>query len=76
MPTNIVISGVTGLSPYNVFICDTSAVNCTWISQFTSSQVPYTFELPFIYLGYSNFAVKVIDSNNCQVIKLNGPPLP
>jgi hypothetical protein len=76
MPTNIVISGVTGLSPYNVYVCDTSTVNCTWITQFTSSQIPYTFELPYIYSFLPDFAVKVIDNNGCFVVKLSGTTYP
>jgi hypothetical protein len=72
MPINVVISGVTGLSPYNVYVCDPSLVSCTWINQFTSGQIPYTFELPFIFQSLSDFAVKVIDNNGCSVIKLSG----
>jgi hypothetical protein len=72
MPINVVISGVTGLSPYNVYVCDPSLVSCTWINQITSGQIPYTFELPFIFQSLSDFAVKVIDNNGCSVIKLSG----
>jgi hypothetical protein len=72
MPINVVISGVTGLSPYNVYVCDPSLVSCTWINQITSGQIPYTFELPFIFQSFSDFAVKIIDNNGCSVIKLSG----
>ena len=72
MPINVVISGVTGLSPYNVYVCDPSLVSCTWINQITSGQIPYTFELPFIFQSLSDFAVKIIDNKGCSVIKLSG----
>jgi hypothetical protein len=70
MPTNIVISGVTGQSPYNVYVCDDLLTNCSWVSSFSS--VPFTFELPTIFLGETDFAVKVIDGNGCSVIKYSG----
>jgi len=76
MPTNIVISGVTGQSPYNVYVCDDNVTNCTWVSQFTSGQIPYSFELPYIYLNLPDFAVKIIDSNGCSVTKLSGTTYP
>jgi hypothetical protein len=72
MPTNVVISGVTGSSPYNVYVCDENVINCTWINQFTSGQIPFTFELPFLYQSSTDFAVKIIDSNGCTVTKLSG----
>jgi hypothetical protein len=72
MPTNVVISGVTGQSPYNIYVCDENIINCTWVNQITSGQIPYTFELPYIFQGYSDFAVKMTDSNGCSVIKLSG----
>jgi hypothetical protein len=70
MPTNIVISGVTGQSPYNVYICDDLLTNCSWVSNFSS--VPFTFELPMMFLGETDFAVKIIDGNGCSVIKYSG----
>ena len=70
MPTNIVISGVTGLSPYNVYVCDDLLTNCSWISSFSS--VPFTFELPMVFLGETDFAVKLVDANGCTVIKYSG----
>jgi hypothetical protein len=72
MPVNVIISGVTGQSPYNVYICDENVINCTWVSQITSGQIPYSFELPFFYQSTSDFAVKLIESNGCSVIKLSG----
>jgi hypothetical protein len=72
MPINVVISGITGSSPYNVYVCDENIINCTWESQITSGQIPYTFELPYIFQSQSDFAVKIIDFNGCSVIKLSG----
>ena len=76
MPTYVEISSVTGTSPYNIYICDTDLVSCTWISTITSGELPYSFELPFIYLNYPDFAVKVVDSFNCNMIKFSGTTYP
>ena len=70
MPTNIVISGITGQSPFNVFICDDQLTNCSWVSSFSS--VPFSFNLPVIYINESDFAVKITDNNGCSVIKYSG----
>jgi hypothetical protein len=76
MPTNIVISGVTGQSPYNIYVCDDNISSCVWVSQITSGQIPYSFELPYIYTGALDFAVRITDANGCTVTKLSGSTYP
>lgn len=70
MPTQITISTLTGAQPFDVYSCDTGYTNCIYISTITSSQVPYSFDLPFIQEGMAEIGLKVIDSNNC-IIELN-----
>ena len=70
MPTQITISTLTGLQPFDVYSCDTGYTNCIYISTITSSQVPYSFDLPFIQEGMAEIGLKVVDSNNC-IIELN-----
>jgi hypothetical protein len=67
MPTQITISTLSGASPFDVYTCDTGYTSCIYIATITTSQVPYSFNLPFIQEGMSPFAVKVVDSNNCVV---------
>ena len=70
MPTQITISTLTGAQPFDVYSCDTGYTTCIYISTITSSQVPYSFDLPFIQEGMAEIGLKVIDSNNC-IIELN-----
>lgn len=70
MPTQITISTLSGLSPFDVYTCDTGYTNCIYISTITSGQVPYSFNLPFIQEGMAEIGLKVVDSNNC-IIELN-----
>lgn len=76
MPKYVEITSVTGSSPYNIYICDVDQVSCTWISTITSGNLPYSFELPSIFSSYSDFAVKVVDSSNCDMIKFSGTTYP
>jgi hypothetical protein len=76
MSKYVEITSVTGSSPYNIYICDVDLINCTWISTITSGNLPYSFELPFIFSNYPNFAVKVVDSFNCNMIKFSGTTYP
>jgi hypothetical protein len=70
MPTQITISTLTGAQPFDVYSCDTGYTNCIYISTITSSQVPYSFDLPFIQEGMAEIGLKVVDNNNC-IIELN-----
>ena len=70
MPTQITISTLTGLQPFDVYSCDTGYTNCIYISTITSAQVPYSFNLPFIQEGMASIGLKVVDNNNC-IIELN-----
>jgi hypothetical protein len=67
MPTQITISTLTGAQPFDVYSCDAGYTNCIYISTITSSQVPYSFNLPFIQEGMGSVGIKVIDNNNCII---------
>ena len=65
MPTQITIIGITGTSPYNIYLCDTPT-NCIYIS--TINTTPYTFDVPNILSDLSSYNLKVVDNNNCLSI--------
>ena len=56
MPTNVTITNLTGSSPYNVWVCDTTLTTCIYVSTF--STVPYTFEVPYVYSSLTDFITK------------------
>jgi hypothetical protein len=67
MPTQITISSLSGLSPFDVYACDTGYTTCIYVDTIGTSEVPYSFDLPFILEGMASCGVKVVDSNNCIV---------
>jgi len=67
MPTRITISSLSGLSPFDVYTCDTGFTTCVYIATITSGNIPYVFNLPIILEGMGSFSVKVVDSNECVV---------
>lgn len=59
------ISG--GTSPFTVYLCDENGLNCIYIDNITSGQIPYSFVSPYLYEILPNKTIKVIDSQSCQV---------
>jgi len=63
----ITIDTITGLSPYNVYVCDDDTYNqCTWIDEISSA--PYSFPLPYPYNTSCDVFIKIIDDNGCEMI--------
>jgi hypothetical protein len=69
MPTTITINGVTGSSPYDVYLCDDPITTCIYIETIISTSLPYSFDVPNIMESQSNFNVKIVDNNDCSVIE-------
>lgn len=67
MGTNITITSITGISPYDVYVCDTSYTTCIYVSTINSGDLPYSFMIPSIFSSFTNFVVKVIDDNDCVI---------
>jgi hypothetical protein len=67
MPTQITINSLTGTSPYDIYICDYLLTTCFYID--TISSTPYYFNVPPPLEGDSSFKLKVVDNNNCEIIK-------
>lgn len=67
MATDITITGLGGVSPFDVYVCDTGMTTCIYVNTITSGDVPYLFEIPPVFSSLNSFAVKVVDDNNCVV---------
>jgi hypothetical protein len=67
MPTQITINTLSGLSPFDVYTCDTGYTSCIYVSTITSGQIPYTFTIPFIQEGMNPIGLEVIDNANCII---------
>jgi hypothetical protein len=67
MDTNITITSITGISPYDVYVCDTGYTTCIYVSTINSGNLPYSFMIPSIFSSFTSFVVKVIDDNECVI---------
>ena len=67
MGTNITITSITGISPYDVYVCDTGYTTCIYVSTINSGNLPYSFMIPSIFSSFTDFVVKVIDDNDCVI---------
>ena len=65
MALTITIGGITGLSPYNVYICQGDGTGCFYINQINST--PYTFDIPTPYDSSLEYMVKVVDAVGCVI---------
>ena len=65
MPTQITINTISGVQPYDIYICDDPITTCIYIS--TISTVPYVFNVPTLLDGQSSYNLKIVDNNGCSV---------
>jgi len=65
MAIQVTINGITGQSPYDVYICQSNGTGCFYIS--TTSVIPYVFDIPAPYNNSVAYMLKVIDTNNCII---------
>lgn len=63
MSLQISIDGLSGTSPYNIWICDNPETTCIYIT--TIDSAPITFDVPPALIYQNDWLVKSIDSNNC-----------
>lgn len=70
MSKYISIDAVSGVSPYDVYICDGSGSNCFYVV--TTSTIPYTFEIPTPYNDLTSYQLKLVDAQGCQIINTGG----
>ena len=67
MPHQITISGVSGTSPYDVYVCDVTNTYCFLVSGGTTIPPSFTFEPVHPLNNVDSLLVKLIDSNNCEI---------
>lgn len=65
MAVKVTINSITGQSPYDVYICQTSGAGCFYIS--TIETTPYVFDIPEPYDSSISYMLKIIDSNKCII---------
>ena len=66
MVVQVTINSITGQSPYDIYICQSSGAGCFYIT--TTSIIPYVFDIPEPYNTSTSYMLKVVDANNCTII--------
>jgi hypothetical protein len=67
MPTEVVINGLTGQSPFYVYLCDSAQTTCVYIDSITGAT--YSFGIPELLEGQTEFGLKIVTSNGCEIIQ-------
>lgn len=65
MGVQVTISGITGQSPYDVYVCQTGGTSCFYIT--TIDTTSYVFDIPEPYNNLSAYMLKLVDGNNCII---------
>jgi hypothetical protein len=63
MPLEVNITGLSGSSPFNIWICDNPETTCIYVDTVDSS--PLTFDVPTPLSFQNDWTIKSIDNNNC-----------
>lgn len=74
---SIDITGSTGVSPYDIYVCDITNTYCYLVSGSTSIPPTFSFIVPSPLFGVNSLLVKIVDSNGCEdFIYYSCPPTP
>jgi hypothetical protein len=65
MAVQVTINGITGQSPYDVYICQSNGSSCFYVTTITTT--PYVFDIPSPYDTSLSYLLKVVDANNCTI---------
>jgi len=65
MPVQVNINGITGQSPFDIYVCQPDGLGCFYMT--TTSNTSLSFTIPTPYDESQSYMVKVIDSNDCII---------
>lgn len=69
MGRQIVINSINATQGYNVYICDVGLITCVYLATINDADLPYTIDIPSPYNTMTEYSVKIVDSNGCEIIK-------
>lgn len=67
MPTEVVINGLSGQSPFNVYLCDNPITSCVYIDTITGGT--FNFGIPDIFDGQTSFNLRITTNNGCEIFQ-------
>lgn len=69
MGRQFTVNYITGTPEYNVYVCDTLGVSCVYIGTFSNYDLPYTQTIPTPFDTLSEYIIKIVDINGCEIVK-------
>lgn len=67
MAVRVTISGISGATPFDIYICQGDGSSCFYINTIETASLPYEFDIPSPYDTFTSYVLKVIDNNNCII---------
>lgn len=65
MALQVTINNITGVTPFDIYICQSDGTGCFYMS--TISSTPYVFDIPAPYDTSIEYMLKVVDRNGCVI---------
>lgn len=66
MEVQVTINGISGQSPYDIYVCQVDGSGCFYISTIQNT-FPYIFDIPAPYNSSPNYMIKAVDTYNCII---------
>jgi hypothetical protein len=63
MPLEVIVNGLSGATPFNIWICDNPETTCIYVDTVTGATL--TFDVPQALIYQNDWIIKSIDNNNC-----------
>ena len=65
MAIKCIINSITGISPYDIYICQSGGTSCFYIDTISSNS--YEFDIPQPYNTSNVYMLKIIDAADCII---------
>jgi hypothetical protein len=63
MAVQVTIDGITGQTPYDIYICQSDGTACFYVT--TTSTIPYVFNIPAPNDTSLSYMLKIKDGQGC-----------
>jgi hypothetical protein len=63
MAVQVTIDGITGQTPYDIYICQSDGTACFYVT--TTSTIPYVFDIPAPNDTSLSYMLKIKDGQGC-----------
>jgi hypothetical protein len=67
MSVQVTVNDITGSTPFDIYVCDSSQTTCIYINQITNLELPYNFIIPPPFDTQSSYVLRVIDTYGCEI---------